>query len=1601
MRKNSEPIKLPIMGTQRSISSNNRDNYKKRQSQRADNAKLIKKLENKKVEKGGQKELISNAYKNVIKVIANLLDNINEEKTNGKSNLKYINEETQNKRKSFNKPLAKKLISSTEQITILSLKKLGKKNSVNESPLFIRKSFNIERSKIKNLIRTENLDTSIHLMKSKKKIPHFQSINRNKLKVNNLFFKPKNKLKTKCISTKTLISDCNKIDNGSSFLSKVSKSNIEESELSNHNKTNNSVSSLLGSEKVINHLKINSQKSNHVYFSGLKDISQKKISSYFKSNIQKSARENRKSSKKIDISPFVHLQKNINIDTETIKQRLYEYENNEITRQIDQLPGDYILKSKKRNQRQKSIDPFHGGLKSIITLKPLRNNYVKNMKQFHKENKYRTLLNKGHVYDSLDDDEESDEEDINIWYLEPDSIILYILDSITFISSLIIMIYFPICLAKRKFFCQYLNKEEFIFYSIDMIYIVDLIINFYRSYYNYNEILIKKNILICIHYFKTWLLLDLISAIPFYSIIKANEAKCIGDNVYKDYKLNNNGKHSNYYNTNIQNVYYLITFLKILKSIKTFKYNLAAKKIKKNILDMDCLNDWGSVILYTFFFFTFLNFGACCFIIIGRNTINNWIYLTDLEGDKFIHIYFGAIHYLIETVTTVGYGDVIGKSINEISFQVIMLIVGTCIYSWLISSISNYVKKKNEKNIKYEEKVQILEEIKLSNPNCTEELYDKILRLLHYRKYHEEETEKNVVLNSIPNSLKNLLVIEMYKSFINGFLFFKGIENREFIVQVISKLDPVLGIKGDVLIQEVEFIEDIIFVKNGVLSLEIWVDLDFPEDSIEDYLIEYGFLNNPKMKKSKKQIINKERSAIIPSTLGDNYTSSIANPNNNKYYIFNEDRTILAVNKKIIKVLDIRKNEHFGDIYMFLNKKSPVYVRVKSNKADLLLLKKLDALKISSNYPNIWKNILKKPLENTKVVNNLSLKALSIFCNFYGIKTKLFKKKKKNNYYPSYYLTPSLNHKKSKYLKKNIKQKRAGEKDNDPFMPGKREGIRLSLRKYIKRLTKKETQKKDEEDNDNDNESSNDTNSNISFEDGDISPNKRRRGGEEQIKSNNFSFSKNKSIDSPSNTTNKQSNNYNESYNKLGSRFTFIKNKVKNNTLIKESDNISKKSKKDNKEEDDSSYNNKATNDNYNESSNICDNNNSNKISKKKLLDIKKPQNAFKIVINRPEEENDSIIKNEFINSDLNLVINNEFYPGELFDLYLFDDEKPKKEKERDIISNSININHTPILKDGVYINNLNIIGSSYLDSSLEKNKGLQEKIKKLEFELKQKKKFDILEISSSESTMSIDSSYENINEISNNKYIYDFDLRDMTKQFIIKKNKFPNKSVNFISRKNKRNSSFDNEHHNKYIKKQILLDKSKSSKNTEGVFSKISFKKYNTNNLMDKFFQSIQNNSKNHADSFIKKVRKLQSSESNIKHSRRPSVVVRPSIHENLLLDRKKSNTFEDEKDFNPKKYEVFAKKNQENISIKKKKKKKELDIIQFNIQKSSQNLNQPDAFYAGLFSQLIFKGSSYENSHIYYNDNNNKNNKNSNNYNNKSNLKDDSSFNNEDDEN
>ena len=171
--------------------------------------------------------------------------------------------------------------------------------------------------------------------------------------------------------------------------------------------------------------------------------------------------------------------------------------------------------------------------------------------------------------------------------------------------------------------------------------------------------------------------------------------------------------------------------------------------------------------------------------------------------------------------------------------------------------------------------------------------------------------------------------------------------------------------KNDILIQEGDIIEDIIFIKNGVLSLEIIIDLKDPIKSIESHLESTG---NDCFKYIPSHKFN---TLINLSTLNNN--NNIRTIPGKQVY--NEKDN----NKKAIRIIDLRKNEHFGDILMILNEKSPLTVKVKSQKAELFFLQKTEATEISNRYSNIWKRIVNRSLHNMKQIKNLIRKKILFF----------------------------------------------------------------------------------------------------------------------------------------------------------------------------------------------------------------------------------------------------------------------------------------------------------------------------------------------------------------------------------------------------------------------------------------------------------------------------------------------------------------------------------------------------------------------------------------------------------------------------------------------
>lgn len=225
---------------------------------------------------------------------------------------------------------------------------------------------------------------------------------------------------------------------------------------------------------------------------------------------------------------YEHIEKDliqslIGYEKTKLEAEMKKIESTETTDLVKRLP---TMKNRKFTRQSLSKQKLEEGTLININLEDL------NLNDKIDKEKFRILQHTGYVYDSLDDEEFEDAIDINNYYISPDSVFIYIFDSIIAISSLYVIFYLPIYLAHDSFiFSSYLNFKLLSFYIIEILFIIDLLISFFRAYYNYDEVLVNNVYDMSLHFINNWFFPDLISSIPFYSIFMFLER----NENYKDY----------------------------------------------------------------------------------------------------------------------------------------------------------------------------------------------------------------------------------------------------------------------------------------------------------------------------------------------------------------------------------------------------------------------------------------------------------------------------------------------------------------------------------------------------------------------------------------------------------------------------------------------------------------------------------------------------------------------------------------------------------------------------------------------------------------------------------------------------------------------------------------------------------------------------------------------------------------------------------------------------------------------------------------------------------------------------------------------------------
>ena len=418
-------------------------------------------------------------------------------------------------------------------------------------------------------------------------------------------------------------------------------------------------------------------------------------------------------------------------------------------------------------------------------------------------------------------------------------------------------------------------------------------------------------------------------------------------------------------------------------------------------------------IFYLFLFFLFVHLFNCLHIFISHQSYPNWISVSNTSTQSFSFIYMTSFYFICTTMTTVGYGDIVCISFTERCFHIILLSIGTIFYTFLVSKIGNYLGAKSREQIKLSDDLHLLEQIRITYPSMPFTLYFKIKNYLLNRIKRTKKTGINLLINGIPDTIKTDLLFKMYSKIINEFPIFKNVNNSNFIIQVLTSFIPLTLKQDEIVLFEGEVVENIIFVKDGKISMEITIDLKEPFTSIQNYLdihfiginkknlIELNAIQSVNSLMSKKDYNYKDLKAKIDNFILNNQ-KNIHNKELNDYISTDLGKLNLArkytdlnnfKHSENIRIFDIRKNENFGEVHMFQEMPSPFTLRTRSRIVEVLLLRKQEALSISNNFPNIWRKFHNTSFHNLVSLKKVTYKILKQYYNshFYN------KNKKEHN----------------------------------------------------------------------------------------------------------------------------------------------------------------------------------------------------------------------------------------------------------------------------------------------------------------------------------------------------------------------------------------------------------------------------------------------------------------------------------------------------------------------------------------------------------------------------------------------------------------------------
>ncbi|KAI6187981.1 Cyclic nucleotide-binding domain-containing protein [Aphelenchoides besseyi] len=347
---------------------------------------------------------------------------------------------------------------------------------------------------------------------------------------------------------------------------------------------------------------------------------------------------------------------------------------------------------------------------------------------------------------------------------------------------------------------------EIIDLIVDIMFIVDIIINFRTTYVNDNDEVVSDPGKIARHYFTGWFIIDMIAAVPF------------------DLLLANTNEEAN-----------TTTLIGLLKAARLLRLVRVARKL-------DRYSEYGAAVLLLLMatFALIAHWLACIWYAIGSHELPHkeitWLHqlaknlnepysatngsLAPTGGPSLKSRYVTALYFTLSTITSIGFGNVSATTDLEKIFTIVMMILGSLMYASVFGNVSAIIQRLYSGTARYHTEMSRLREFirfhQVPNP-----LRQRLEEYFQHAWSYTNGIDMNTVLKGFPDCLQADICLHLHRNLLNSSPAFAGTSPgclRALSLRFRTTHSP----PGDTLVHRGDILTGLHFIARG--SVEIVKD---------------------------------------------------------------------------------------------------------------------------------------------------------------------------------------------------------------------------------------------------------------------------------------------------------------------------------------------------------------------------------------------------------------------------------------------------------------------------------------------------------------------------------------------------------------------------------------------------------------------------------------------------------------------------------------------------------------------------------------------------------------------------------------------------------